>query len=163
MPYAPKYSETADSLIIDNVMAIVKRDFKSALDHYYAADALPDFTERTLGRFFKLTYPTFSIDPDRNATSDDGHYVEDDVRVNLFLAVDGTDAPTVTRKAMKYVRALKSILRTATVADYTVGFPANTIFALTVEMSYEYGLIGKNATGYEKPVNIELTLKFNER
>lgn len=163
MPFVRKYEERSDSLLADNIMAIVKEDFKEALDDSYPADNFPDFAERTLGRFFKLTYPTFNIDPDSNKTSDDGHYIEEEVKFNLFIAVEGTDAPTVTRNAMFYTHALKSVLRSATVDRYALGFPANTIFALDVQLEYEYGLIAKNGTGYEKPVSFELTLKFNER
>jgi hypothetical protein len=163
MPFVPKYQEATESLLIDNILTIVKRDFAAALTYFYPSLGLPDFAERTVGRFFKMTYPSFAIDPQINNSSDDGQYVTEDLKVNLFFAVAHADPPTVTENAMRYMRALKSILRTATVADYTSGFPANSIFALNVEMSYEYGLIGKNASGYEKPVSIELLLKFNER
>lgn len=165
MVFVPKFQEPSDSLIIDNVLTIVQRDFKAALDYFYSAENLPDFVERTLGRFFKLDYPTFAIDPSRNGPeqSADGAYVEEVIRVNLYFAVSHADAPTTERLAMKYMRALKSILRSASAADYFAGFPVGTVFALTVELSYEYGLLGKNATAYEKPVSLELSLKFQTR
>lgn len=168
MPYAPRLQEVPDSLFIDNVLTIVKDDMKPALDYFYAADALPDFAERMVGRFFKQTYPSFAIEAGRNGPqlSADGSFVESALRLNLFLAVSDADPPTVERKAMKYTRVLVSILRNASVADYTAGATANVIFALTWEVSYEYGLIGKNANNanlYEKPVSFELLLKFNER
>jgi hypothetical protein len=170
MPYAPKIKTVSDHQIIDNVLAIVKRDFQAALDYFYppagrGGESLPDFAERTVGVFFNLTFPTFTIDPDRSGPlqSADGSYVEDSFRANLFLAVQDADAPTVTRLAMMYAAALESILRNASITDYTTGVTPGLIFALTTEVSYEYGLIGKNANGYEKPVSFELTLKFNER
>lgn len=166
MVYAPRFQEAADSLILDNVMAIVKRDFKAALDYFYAADNLPDFTERTLGRIFNLTYPTFSIDPDRHESeeSDDGSRVEvDGYRANIFFSVESADGPTATRLAQKYTRAMKSILRTATRADYMANVPTGGMLPLSIKLVTEYGLIEKNATGWAKPVNMELTLNFNER
>lgn len=165
MPYVPKFQEPSDSLIIENVLTIVQRDFKAALDYFYPSENLPDFVQRTLGRFFKLDYPTFAIDPARNGPeqSEDGSYVDEAIRVNLFFAVSNADAPTTEKLAMKYMSALKSILRSATSADYFAGFPGNTVFGLVVELSYEYGLLGKNGTGYEKPVSVELSLKFQTR
>lgn len=165
MPYVPKFQEPSESLIIDNVLAIIKRDMKSALDYFYAADNLPDFVERTVGQFVSLDYPKLAIDPNRNGPeqSGDGSWIADNLKVSLFLAVKGTDAPTVTRTLMKYMRALKSILRTAPASDYISGFPAGSIFTPTIEFSYEYGLMGKNATEYMRPAQMDLTLKFNER
>jgi hypothetical protein len=164
--YTPRFEEAADSLILDNVMAIVKRDMKAALDHYYLSDSLPDFTERTLGRIFNLSFPTFSIDPDRHGSEEsaDGSYVEvDGYRANIFFAVQDADGPTATRLAQKYTRAMKSILRNASRADYLTGFPTASMLPLTVKLVTEYGLIEKQTDGYVKPVNIELTLNFNER
>lgn len=246
MPYTPKLEEVSDELFFDNVLAIVKRDFKPALDRFYpliaagasllddsiarplgttvlhmdgfttkpgagdlftiagdaqvyqvisstvlvgtdsdvtfqpglkvaipAADGnevvtfsgLPDFTQRTVGNQFPISYPLFGVDPDRNGPqqSADGSWIEAGLKLNLFLIVSDIDAPTVTRKAAKYARAMNSILRNASVADYTANVPANVIFALTWETSYEYGDAGKSQTGYAKPVSFELLLKFNER
>lgn len=246
MPYLPKIKTVSDSQLIDNVMAIVKRDTKPAIDYFFplvaagtpllddsvaraegittlhmdgfttkpgegdlftiAGDAqvyqvissttlvgtdsdvtfqpglkvaipavdgnevvtfsnLPDFAERTLGRFFRLNYPAFMIDPDRSgpAQSADGSWVEDTFKVGMFLAVSDVDGPTVTRKAMKYTAVLENIIRNASVADFTAGITNGLIFALTWELSYQYGEAAQNALGYDKPVSFELLLKFNER
>lgn len=165
MPYLPKIKTLSDRLLIDNVLALVKRDAKGALDYFFAASAYPDFVERTVGRFFKQNYPSFAIDPEvkKPEQSADGSWMAGEFKVGLYLAVADADPPTVTRKAMDYAAALENLLVNASVADYTAGFPANSVFALTWDVSYEYGLIGKNATGWEKPVSFELLLKFNER
>lgn len=247
MVYAPKIKTISDSQIIDNVMAIVKRDGKPAIDYYFpliaagiplldasaaraegittlhmdgfttkpgegdlftiagdvqvyqvissttlvgtdsdvtfqpglkvaipAVDGnevvtfsnLPDFAERTLGRFFRLSYPAFMIDPDRSGPiqSADGSWVEDTFRVGMFLAVADVDGPTVTRKAMKYTAIVESIIRNASVVDFTTGITPGLIFALTWELSYQYGEAGGSAAlGYNKPVSFELLMKFNER
>jgi len=247
MVYAPKKQEVSDSQIIDNVLAVVKRDMKAALDYFYPLAAagtplldaaiaravgltvlhmdgfttkpaegdlftitgdtqvyevisstalvgtdsdvtfrpglkvaipavdgneavtftgLPDFAERMVGRFFKQTYPSFAIEPLLNGPqqSADGSWIEAGLKINMFLAVSAPDPPLVEKKAAKYARALSSVIRNATVADFVAGIPAGIIFALNWEMSYEYGLIGKAQNGYfEKPVSFELLLKFNER
>lgn len=247
MTFTPIFQERSESLIIDNILTFVKRDFKAALDYFYplgaagtpllddviarplgtttlhmdgftvkpavndlftvAGDmqvyevisattlvgtdsdvtfrpglkvAIPavdgneavtftgqaDFAQRTLGRFFRLEYPAFAIDAGRSGPlqSADGSYVEDSLKVNIFFAVEDVDAPSVERKAMRYMTALKAVLRKAErTGDYLTGFTANTVLPLTMELSYEYGLIGKSPMGYEKPVSVELLLKFGER
>lgn len=167
MTFAAVFEEVSDTLLFDNILAFVAENFKEALDLKFPGEDLPDFQQRTLGRIFKLgSYPVFAVDPDRSgpSESEDGSFVDDTVRIQLFLAVSDADGPTATRLATKYVTALKAVLRRAERAkSFLDSFPANTVFALTMEFSYEYGLIGKNADGYEKPVNFELLLKFNER
>jgi len=165
MVYSPRLKEVSDHLIIENVLAIVQRDMKPALDYFYPADSLPDFAERMIGRFFKQTYPSFAVEPNRNGPEQaaDGSFIEAALRIYPFLSVVDADPPTVEKKAMKYTRALVSILRNASVADYTANITSGVVFSLTWEVSYEYGLIGKNAQGWEKPVSFELLLKFNER
>lgn len=183
MVFVPKFKKPSDSRIIENILALVQRDFKPAVDWFNldtpahllrygvanevgaSGQDLPDFVQRTLGRFFKVDYPTFAIDPGRNGPDQnaDGSYVDQNFRVNLFVAVSNADGPTTEQLAMKYMGALESVLRSATSADYFAGFPANTAFGLVVELSYEYGLLGKNATAYEKPVSVELSLKFETR
>src|SRR6185436_4157704 len=96
--------------------------------------------------------------------SEDGSFVDDAMRIQAFLAVSDADGPSATRLAMQYATAFKAVLRKAEKTKaFTTGFPANSVFAVTMEFSYEYGLIGKNASGYEKPINFEILLKFNER
>lgn len=165
MPYTPKFEEPSESLFIDNVLAIIKRDMKSALDYFYPSDNLPDFVERVLGDFLSTEFPKLSIDPSENGPEQggDGSWVGEELKVNLIVAVKDADAPTATRKLMKYMRALKSVLRTAPTSDYVTGFPPNSIFALRVEVVYRYLPRGQSATDSMRPAQLVLTLKFNER
>lgn len=244
MVFVARFQEASDSLILDNILGIVKDDFPGALVFYYpliaagspllddsaarpvgttvlhmdgftvkpepgdlftiAGDtqvyevvsssalvgtdsnvtflpglrvAIPavdgnevvsftgqlDFAQRTLGEFTTMAWPTFAISPKSNAPieSDDGSWIGAALKADILIGVQSPDAPTVTRKAMKYVRALKSVLRSASTARYTAGLTAT--FALVPDVSYEYGFIGSNAQGWEKIVKLELLLKFNER
>jgi|SRR5215204_2014477 len=167
MPFESVFEEVSDTLIFDNLISYVEDNMLGALVEKFPTESLPDFAQRTLGRYFKLgSYPVFAVDPDRNGPqqSADGSWVEDAVRIQCFLAVSNADGPTATRLALKYATAFKAVLRKAErVQAFTANFPVNSVFACTMEFSYEYGLIGKNADGYEKPINFEILLKFNER
>lgn len=162
---APRFEEASESLLIDNILAIIKRDLKLALDYYYAADLLPDLVERALGSFQSTDYPKLAIDPNRNEPDEsaDASWIEEGLRINIFLAVTAADAPAVTRKLMKYLRALKSILRTAPSSDYLTGFPSGSIFAPVLKLSYIYWPIAKDDTQYMRVVQVDLLIKFNER
>jgi hypothetical protein len=165
MAFAPRFQEASDSLIVDNYLTIIQRDAKPALDYYYLADNLPDFALRTLGQFVRGPWPTIAVAPRRNTSLEtgDGNWIDETLRVAGVMAVVDTDPAEVTRLAMKYMRAVKSITRSASVADWSAGFPANTLFSVVPDITYEYGEIGKNGEGFEKIVTIDLTLKFNER
>lgn len=54
MTWTAKYQETFESVVLDNILAIVKRDFKSAIDYYYPLTAagtprLDDSAARPIG------------------------------------------------------------------------------------------------------------------
>jgi hypothetical protein len=54
MPFTPVYTETLESLVLDNILAIFARDFKAALDYFYPTVAagvplLDDSISRPIG------------------------------------------------------------------------------------------------------------------
>jgi hypothetical protein len=159
----PKYEEIFETIVADNILAIVARDMKLALDYFYLADALPDFQQRTLGQFVSLSFPALAIEPNNNTTSDEGAHADEELKMDLFLAVQDSSAATVTRNLFKYVRALKAILRAASSGDYTTG--STKVTAVSIEINSDYGLIGKNAdtNEYMRPAHLDLTIKFTER
>lgn len=173
MPYTPKFKAVFEDKVIDNVLAVIKRDFKFALDYYYPTEAallstnpafLKDFQERTFGVFADLAYPKIAIDPVRNASdqSEDDSHLNEVLRVDLFIAVTDADAPGVTKRLIKYCRALDAVLRTATRADYLANIDATKIMGFTAELTHDYLVIGKGSSGYARPARFELTLKFSE-
>lgn len=165
MAYSSRYQEVFESVVLDNILAIVKRDMKAALNYFYASDNLPDFAQVTLGNFIRLALPVFAIEPDRGADNESENYLGPQLRFSFYIAVEDADPTKALRKAMKYTRAVRSILKTATSADYIQGVTSPTIFGLIRDLTWQYGQIGKNAeTGtWMKPVTFELTLKYNER
>lgn len=166
MPFAPKFETVFESVVLDNILLIVKDDMKAALDYYYpTAPLLPDFAQRTLGNFIQLTLPALAIEPDR-ITGDDGEqYTSPQMRILLYLAVEDADAANVTRKLMKYVRALVAVLKTATDARYLVNVTPNRVFGLTKEITWQYGDLTEapQRSVWMNHCQFEFTLKYNER
>lgn len=180
MVYVPKYKEIAESLIIDNVLAIIKRDLKPALDTMYPTEAalastspafLPDLQNRTFGSFLRLGFPALVADlvDGEEEESGGGSHVDEELRIEILLVVTDPDGANVTRRLAKYVRALRSILKTAARADYLTGIDQNYIMGFTLKLSRKYLPIGKGTDqstqdiGYMRPATFVLTLNFSER
>lgn len=169
MPWTPKFSACFEGPIIDNVKAIIIRDMKAALDHFYAADNLPDFAERSLGTEQGLEFPILVIGPRSNpveTVADAARLVQaQTVELKVGIVADSSDE--AMRKIMKYVRALDSVLRSAHKNDYCANMTNgnNVPFGFSIDVTHEYGPLGANdnRTTYFKPASLTLTVNFNER
>jgi len=165
----PKYSACFEGPIIANVLAIVIRDMKLALDYFYQAEALPDFVERSLGTEKGLEFPILVLGPRANPieTTDDDSNLIQSIVIELKVGVTADSSDAALTKIMKYVRALDAVLRTATKADYCANMTngSNVPFGFAVDVTHTYGPLGANdnRTTYFKPASLELTLHFRER
>lgn len=169
MPWEPKYSACFEGPIISNVLTIVTRDMKSALDYFYAADALPDFVERSIGTERGLEFPILVLGPRENpieSAEDESHLVES-IRILLNVGVIDNSPDAAYIKIMKYVRALDAVLRSAPKADYLANMTNGDKipFALIIDVTHTYGPLGEteDKTSYFKPASLELKLTFRER
>jgi len=164
--WEPKYSAHFEEPIIRNTLAIIQRDMKAALDHWYPADDLKDFVERAIGTERGVEFPMLVIGPRSNlieTVADESHLVEPQI-IEMKLAVVDNNPSDAYLKCMKYVRALDSVLRSASDADYTANMTSSTPFALIVDVTHEYLPLGANdaRTSYVKPAGLELRLTFRE-
>lgn len=129
---------------------------------------LPDLAQRTLGGFGSLLFPALAIEPFKNSGDgdDNDHFSERTAKIVMSLAVTDTDRINVTRRLVKYVRAVSSVLETASEARFIAGAPTNRILMNTRTLSWEYRDPGKRtnpSTLWMKPAELELTIKYNER
>jgi len=166
MAWAPNPQEPAANFegpIIENVLTLITRDFKEALDYYFAADALEDFRERALGQILGNEFPCLAITPRDNPveeSADRSHLVEA-ARVNIYIGVAGDGPNTVTRKIMKYVKVMDAILRTGR-RDFFTGM--SNPFGIVLDVRHSYGPIGGPQENiYFRGALVELTVNLNER
>ena len=169
MTWTPRFSARFEGPIVDNVLAIVTRDMKSALDYFYPSDELPDFVERSLGTELGLEFPILVIGPRSNpveTVDDDSHLIEPQV-IELKVGVIAESPDAAMRKIMKYVRALDAVLRSASKSDYCANMTNgnNQPFGFAVDVTHIYGPLGANdsRTTYFKPASLELSVQFRER
>lgn len=166
MSWTPRYSAVFEEPIIRNVLAIIERDMKAALDHWYPDDNLKDFVERSVGTERGVEFPMLVIGPRSNLIETDADLVsliEPQIIEMKLATVDNNPADAYFR-TMKYVRALDSVLRSAAKADYTANMTSSTPFALIIDVTHEYLPLGVNdtRTSYVKPAGLELRLTFRE-
>ena len=177
MPYTPKYQLAAEGLIIDNVLKIVKDNFKPALDVLYPAEALlaatdpsflPDLTERTFGSFMRLGFPALVADLVDGEDEDSEARVDESVSIEMLLVVTDVDGSNVTRRLTKYVRALRVVLMSAPWTAYMLNVPSGQVMPFTLKLTRKYLPVGKGKDdtavyGYMRPAELRLTLQFGER
>lgn len=175
MVWAPAYFAVQEEGLIDNVLTIVERDFKEALDVFYPIEAeladddpqyLRDFQERSLGQIEGLVFPSLAIGPNRNASTEDADQamLREVVRFDSWIGVTDDSSANVTRRIMRYAGTYDAVLRTAAKKNKRDFFRnmSTQVFGLVLELEHVYGPIGKENSVYFRSVKIEGTILINE-
>lgn len=173
MVWIPKFQAVQEEALVANVLTIITRDFKNALDYFYPIEAaldpsdpryLHDFRERTLGQIVKNEFPCLAIGPNRNASSpaaDQGRLIEA-VQIDTYIGVVDDSPANVTQRIMRYVGTVDAVLRSARKADYFVNMSVQT-FGLVLEMEHVYGPIGGSTPALFRGARVEVNITVNER
>lgn len=165
MPFAPRFSEAAESQIIENLMAVTHRDMKAALDYFYASDNLPDFALMTDGEVDVFSYPFIvlgveNMDSDETEDIDEQSYVDQEIQVGIGIAVSDTTLKAVRKKARKYVRAFKAVVRSASQADL---FPSTArVENHRIKIRHRYFQHGTEGTSIVQPVEFDIRIQYGE-
>ena len=173
MVWTPKFQAVQEEALIDNIIRVVQRDFKDALDTFYPTEAalpesdsrfLRDFQEHALGQIEGMVYPCFAIKPNRNASteSDGGDRLNEVHRIDIYAGVTDDSPATVTTRIMRYVCTLDAVLRSARKSDYFRNM-STQIFGFVLEMEHIYGPIGKTESSLFRGAQLDLTITVNER
>lgn len=168
--WVPKYAAVFEEQIVDNVLTLITRDMKSALDYFYwtgpdrLIEDLPDFAERSLGQEVRDEFPLLVIGPRTNPVeeSDDGAQLIEAASIDLLIGVTDDGPATVTRRIMRYVRTLDAVLRSAPKTDYFAGMNSAKVMGLVIEVEHSYGPIGANQSIHFRPATLNLTVKIRE-
>lgn len=175
MVWSPKYFAVQEEGLIDNVVTIVRRDFKAALDVLYPIEAvlpetdprfLRDFQEHSLGQIQGNVFPALAIGPNRNASTEDADQamLREAVRFDSWIGVTDDSPASVTTRIMRYVGTYDAVLRTAaakTKRDFFVNMSVQ-VFGLVLELEHVYGPIGKKESSLFRGAVIQGTILINE-
>lgn len=173
MVWTPKFQAVQEEALVDNILTIVERDFKDALDVYYTIEAalpetdsrfLRDFQERTLGQIAKNVFPCLAIGPVRNASTeaDAGDRLIEAHRIDVYVGVTDDSAANVTTRIMRYMGTLDAVLRSAPKRDYFRNMSVQ-VFGLVLEMEHIYGPLGVEKSIFFRGAVMQLTITVNER
>ncbi len=164
MTWAPKFNSVRDEDLIDNLLGLITRDFKSALDVLYAGENLPDFREKALGQIKRLEFPCLALGPRRNASSpsDDDSRLGQAFEVDMYVGVSDDSSETVTAQIMKYMTTLGEVLRSASKSDVFNGM-SGQIFGFVLETEWEYGPIGSNDSTLFRGAQMTVSITVNAR
>lgn len=174
MPWAPTFEASQEEALVDNVLMIVERDFKLALDHYNPIEAalpttdpryLHDFRERTLGQIVKNDFPCLALGPNRGTSGDgpNGECLRENILVDLYIGVTDDSPANVTRRIMKYRVALDAVLRAAPISDYFRNMSVDAFAFVLDEINYTYGPIGTERVSLFRGAVMQVPIKINER
>lgn len=162
MPFTePIFEEVAESEIVDKLMALVHRDFKLALDYFYAADTLLDFAAMVRGAPGVFEYPLLVLGVERMSSSwaDSGEWLNQDVTVGAAIIVKSTSVADVQKLAEKYVRAFKAVIRNGLLEVLP---DQDQLFDYGLDIDHRYFRHGTAGTEFTQPIEFTLKFRFGE-
>lgn len=174
MPWTPLFEASQEEALVDNVMTIITRDFKLALDHRYPIEAalsaedprhLLDFQERALGQIVGINFPSLAVGPNRGTAGDgpNGECLRESVLIDVHIGVTDDSPQNVTRRIMRYRATMDAVLRSAPISDYFVNMSIDAFAFVLDEIDYYYGPIGQKQTSTFRGVLLQVPIKINER
>lgn len=174
MPWTPAFEASQEEALVDNVLTIIERDFKDALDYFYPIEAvlpstdprfLHDFRERTLGQIVKNEFPCLALGPSQGTSADgpNGECLRESPIIELYIGVVDDSPANVTRRIMRYRVTLDAVLRAAPISDYFRNMSIEVFGFVLDEINYTYGPIGTEKPSIFRGARLEVPIKINER
>lgn len=178
MAFEPVFWAAQEEALIENVLFIVERDFKEAIDAFNPIEAaldpedpryLPDFRERALGQILGNEYPCISIGPLRNTSSysDGGDRLIERIQLEAYIGVTDDSANSVTRRITHYVGAFNAVMYRAALRNKRDFFRnmSSQVFGLAVDLEHMYESVrsNKDKSIYFRSAGIGISISVSER
>jgi hypothetical protein len=177
MVWVPPFNAVQEEGVIDNILFIVERDFKLALDVYHPIEAvlpetdprfLRDFQEREWGGISGLVFPALSVGPNRSAStlSDGGDRLRGAIEFSSWIGVTDDSRQTVGRRITRYANTYEMVLRKAALknkADFLRNMSVQSFGLVLDEVEKFYGAAGEKESIFFQYVRVNGTLIINER
>lgn len=169
MTWEPERIESGESQFIDKLMVVVHRDMKPALDFFdmldhegVLTDNLPDFAAMVRGKPGEFRYPLLSLSLERMSSTDSesGEWLAQDLTVAAAIVVDDVTIAAVLKKAEKYTRAFKAVVRKGILECLP---PVADLLDHTLDINDQhFGHGVKKEGGFTAPVQFEIKVRFGE-
>jgi hypothetical protein len=169
MVFTPLFAEAGESQFVDKLMVVVHRDMKLSLDYFdrlehggNLVDNLPDFAVMARGKPSEFTFPLLNLAVERMSSSEteNGEWLSQDLTVGAGMIVEDITVAAVHRKAEKYARAFKAVLR----RDIVECLPAaSATVDYTLDIDDQYFEHGTKGTKFTQPVQFVIKVRFGEK
>lgn len=174
MPWTPKFEASQEEPLVANVITIITRDFKDALDYFFPIEAalpvtdprhLLDFQEREWGQIVGNNYPALAVGPNRGTSADgpNDECLRESALIDIHIGVTDDSPQTVTKRIMRYRVVVDMVLRSAPISDYFVNMSVDAFAFVLDEIDYFYGPIGQKQTANFRGALLQVPIKINER
>lgn len=177
MVWVPALNAVQEEGVIDNILFIVERDFKLALDTFHTTEAalpvtdpryLKDFQEREWGGISGLVYPSLAVGPLREASTlaDAGDRLRGAIQFVAWIGVTDDSRKNAGKRITRYANAFEMVLRTAALKskrDFFRNMSTQSFGLVLDEMEHDYGPIGDKNSIFFSSVRVTGTLIINER
>lgn len=151
--------------VLNNALAIVRRDYKEALDYYFPTEHYPDFREYAKGMLKGVSLPGFAVGPiDVNTvTAEDNSHIIVSCSFNSYIGVAANNDSDSTDMIMRYTGVLDDVYRKAE-KDLCEGI-SNPFEMYLSSLTHSYGPLGtdRDKTLYFRSSVVETTLNFRQR
>ena len=178
MAWTSAFNAVQEEGVIDNILFIVKRDFKDALDAFHPIEAeltdadpryLRDFQEREWGGISGMVFPALAVGPNRTASTlaDAGDRLRGAIEFSSWIAVTDDSRSNVGRRITRYANAYEMVLRTAALKnkrDFFRNMSVQSFGLVLDEIEHFYGPVGGPRDSiYLQSVRVNGTLIIHER
>lgn len=174
MPWTPLFEASQEEALVDNVMTIITRDFKLALDQRYPIEAvlpatdprhLRDFQERGLGQILGNDFPSLAVGPNRGTSNDgpNGECLRENILIDIHIGVLDDSPTTVTQRIMRYRATMDSVIRSAPITDYLRNMSTESFAFVQSEINYFYRTIEEKQSGIFRAALLRVVIDINER
>lgn len=115
MPWTSKYNAKFTKPLVRQLVGIIRRDIRAALDHVSPLESLPEFVQYHVAKSALLQFPSILIAAHDAAFDIDanGTIHSDRIRLAIAIGCAHQNRDALAERVQDYVRAVDEILRTS--------------------------------------------------
>lgn len=124
MAWSPKYNAAFTKALIRQLLAIVQRDSRAALDYVGGAGVLPDIVSYQLAPLIIPQFPAILIAPMQSVfVQESVGTLQSATRIYCAVAVTHQDGEVLAELVQDYVQALDAVFNTLPLYDFFSSWP----------------------------------------
>ena len=167
MPFTASVTPQFIEPIVENLLAVIVRDFAQASALVTGDEVLPAFAQSVKSRRADIRYPFLGCYGVRTGLGgkDEDQAPDERHEIRIELALIGSDPEALTTLLYQYVRAVDWIVRNASNADMSENLSENGVTdPIWTIQAHDYSLIRQNANQqYLQQAQITVIVEVTEQ